>query len=193
MAKKQQNTELEDLKALRTELETNVSAAQTELSQKDFPVDFESLSNINRVLKHLNDDVNWNTKNAALLVNLNDNLKVEKQRINAEVAAAKQAKKELEEGQESTVYLKPVDLNTLYQSLLGVNSTGIEAARNYIKLLTNIGAQISAAMQEMTEENKKIQALHAELGDLDKKILEFGIPVEQPVNVTEELTHEVIQ
>ena len=83
MAKKQQNTELEDLKALRTELETNVSAAQTELSQKDFPVDFESLSNINRVLKHLNDDVNWNTKNAALLVNLNDNLKVEKQRINA--------------------------------------------------------------------------------------------------------------
>jgi hypothetical protein len=48
-------------------------------------------------------------------------------------------------------------------------------------------------MQEMTEENKKIQALHAELGDLDKKILEFGIPVEQPVNVTEELTHEVIQ
>ena len=193
MAKKQQNTELEDLKALRTELETNVSASQTELSQKDFPVDFESLSNINRVLKHLNDDVNWNTKNAALLVNLNDNLKVEKQRINAEVAAAKQAKKELEEGQESTVYLKPVDLNTLYQSLLGVNSTGIEAARNYIKLLTNIGAQISAAMQEMTEENKKIQALHAELGDLDKKILEFGIPVEQPVNVTEELTHEVIQ
>lgn len=192
MAKKQETNELENLKALRTELETNVSAAQTELSQKDFPVDFESLSNINRVLKHLNDDVNWNTKNAALLVNLNDNLKVEKQRINAEVLASKQTKKELEEGQESTVYLKPVDLNTLYQSLLSVNSTGIESARNYIKLLTNIGAQISAAMQEMTEENKKIQALHAELGDLDKKIIEFGTPAEKPVNVTEELVNETI-
>ena len=192
MAKKQETNELENLKALRTELETNVSAAQTELSQRDFPVDFESLSNINRVLKHLNDDVNWNTKNAALLVNLNDNLKVEKQRINAEVLASKQTKKELEEGQESTVYLKPVDLNTLYQSLLSVNSTGIESARNYIKLLTNIGAQISAAMQEMTEENKKIQALHAELGDLDKKIIEFGTPAEKPVNVTEELVNETI-
>lgn len=192
MAKKQETNELENLKALRTELETNVSAAQTELSQRDFPVDFESLSNINRVLKHLNDDVNWNTKNAALLVNLNDNLKVEKQRINAEVLASKQTKKELEEGQASTVYLKPVDLNTLYQSLLSVNSTGIESARNYIKLLTNIGAQISAAMQEMTEENKKIQALHAELGDLDKKIIEFGVPAEKPVNVTEELVNETI-
>ena len=192
MAKKQETNELENLKALRTELETNVSAAQTELSQRDFPVDFESLSNINRVLKHLNDDVNWNTKNAALLVNLNDNLKVEKQRINAEVLASKQTKKELEEGQASTVYLKPVDLNTLYQSLLSVNSTGIESARNYIKLLTNIGAQISAAMQEMTEENKKIQALHAELGDLDKKIIEFGTPAEKPVNVTEELVNETI-
>jgi hypothetical protein len=192
MAKKQETNELENLKALRTELETNVGAAQTELSQRDFPVDFESLSNINRVLKHLNDDVNWNTKNAALLVNLNDNLKVEKQRINAEVLASKQTKKELEEGQASTVYLKPVDLNTLYQSLLSVNSTGIESARNYIKLLTNIGAQISAAMQEMTEENKKIQALHAELGDLDKKIIEFGVPAEKPVNVTEELVNETI-
>ena len=192
MAKKQETNELENLKALRTELENNVSAKQTELSQQDFPVDFESLSNINRVLKHLNDDVNWNTKNAALLVNLNDNLKVEKQRINAEILASKQTKKELEEGQASTVYLKPVDLNTLYQSLLSVNSTGIESARNYIKLLTNIGAQISAAMQEMTEENKKIQALHVELGDLDKKIIEFDVPAEKPVNVTEELVNETI-
>ena len=48
-------------------------------------------------------------------------------------------------------------------------------------------------MQEMTEENKKIQALHAELGDLDKKIIEFGVPAEKPVNVTEELVNETIQ
>jgi predicted nucleic acid-binding Zn-ribbon protein len=159
-------------------LEKKVADLQTELSQKDFAIDFESLSNINRVAKHINDDVAWNTKNAALLVNLSDNLKVEKQRINAEITAAQHEKKTLEEGQDSIVYLKTVDLNTLYQSLLSVNSTGIESARNYIRLLTNIGSQISAAMHEMTEENKKIQALHAELGDLDKKIIEFGLPVE---------------
>jgi len=70
----------------------------------------------------------------------------------------------------------------LYQSLLGVQSSGIESARNYIKLLTNIGAQISDAMRQMAEDNKQVQALHAELGDLDKRITEFGIPVETTSN-----------
>jgi hypothetical protein len=33
-------------------------------------------------------------------------------------------------------------------------------------------------MRLMAEENKKIQALHGELADLDKRITEFGTPVE---------------
>ena len=179
MAKAKKNQEsIEDLKNLRNELEKKVADLQTELAQKEYSIDFENSANINKVLKHLNDDVAWNTKNAALLVNLSDNLKVEKQRINHEVSTAKQEKREYDKSLESVVYLKTIDLNTLYQSLLGVQSTGIESARNYIKLLTNIGAQISEAMKLMAEENRKIQALHGELADLDKRIVEFGTPVE---------------
>jgi hypothetical protein len=183
-------TTLEELKALRNELEVNVGNFQTELSQKEFAIDFESTQNITKVINHLNKDVAWSSKNAALLVNLSDNLKVEKQRLTLEEQAAKQEKRELEAGEGSTIYLKPIDLNTLYQSLLSVQSTGIESARNYIKLLTNIGAQISEAMKEMAEENKKVQALHAELGELDKRITEFGVPVEEAV--TAEPVQELI-
>ena len=183
-------TTLEELKALRNELEVNVADFQTELAQKEFAIDFESTQNITKVINHLNKDVAWNSKNAALLVNLNDNLKVEKQRITLEENTAKQEKRELEAGEASTIYLKPIDLNTLYQSLLSVQSTGIESARNYIKLLTNIGAQISEAMKEMAEENKKVQALHTELGELDKRIAEYGVPVEE--TVTAEPVQELI-
>jgi hypothetical protein len=183
-------TTLEELKTLRNELEVNVADFQTELAQKEFAIDFESTQNITKVINHLNKDVAWSSKNAALLVNLNDNLKVEKQRLTLEENAAKQEKRELEAGEASTIYLKPIDLNTLYQSLLSVQSTGIESARNYIKLLTNIGAQISEAMKEMAEENKKVQALHAELGELDKRIADFELPAEEPV--VEEPAQELI-
>lgn len=181
---------VEELKNLRNELEVKAVDFQTELAQKEFAIDFDSYQNITKVLNHLNKDVSWTSKNAALLVNLSDNLKVEKQRLSHEEQTAKQEKRTLEKGEASTIYLKPIDLNTLYQSLLGVQSTGIESARNYIKLLTNIGAQISEAMREMAEENKKVQALHAELGELDKRIAELELPAEEPV--VEEPAQELI-
>lgn len=181
---------VEELINLRNELEVKAVDFQTELAQKEFAIDFDSYQNITKVLNHLNKDVSWTSKNAALLVNLSDNLKVEKQRLSHEEQTAKQEKRTLEKGEASTIYLKPIDLNTLYQSLLGVQSTGIESARNYIKLLTNIGAQISEAMREMAEENKKVQALHAELGELDKRIAELELPAEEPV--VEEPAQELI-
>lgn len=167
---------LEDLKSLRTELEKQTAEKQVELSQRTYAVNFENPGNITKVLNHLNKDVAWSSKNAALLVSLNDNLKNEKTRLTIEVNLAKNEKRTLEEGFDSTVYLKAMDLNTLYQSLLSVQSTGVESARNYVRLLTNVGAQITEAMQSMAESNKEIQGLHVELAELDAKIEEENVP-----------------
>lgn len=172
---------LEDLKSLRTELEKQTAEKQVELSQRTYAVNFENSSNITKVLNHLNKDVAWSSKNAALLVSLNDNLKNEKTRLTIEVNLAKSEKRTLEEGFDSTVYLKAMDLNTLYQSLLSVQSTGIESARNYVRLLTNVGAQITEAMQAMAESNKEIQNLHVELAELDAKIEEENAPTTNQV------------
>ena len=167
---------LEDLQTLRSELEKQAADKQVELSQRAYAVNFENSSNITKVLNHLNKDVAWSSKNAALLVSLNDNLKNEKTRLTIEVNLAKNEKRTLEEGFDSTVYLKAMDLNTLYQSLLSVQSTGVESARNYVRLLTNVGAQITEAMQQMAESNKEIQNLHVELAELDAKIQEENTP-----------------
>lgn len=167
---------LEDLKTLRLDLEKQAADKQVELAQRTYAVNFENSSNITKVLNHLNKDVAWSSKNAALLVSLNDNLKNEKTRLTIEVNLAKNEKRTLEEGFDSTVYLKAMDLNTLYQSLLSVQSTGVESARNYVKLLTNVGAQITEAMQLMAESNKEIQNLHVELAELDAKIEQENAP-----------------
>jgi hypothetical protein len=167
---------LEDLKTLRSDLEKQAADKQVELSQRTYAVNFENSSNITKVLNHLNKDVAWSSKNAALLVSLNDNLKNEKTRLTIEVNLAKNEKRTLEEGFDSTVYLKAMDLNTLYQSLLSVQSTGVESARNYVRLLTNVGAQITEAMQLMAESNKEIQNLHVELAELDAKIEQEATP-----------------
>lgn len=164
MAKKSTKTEpqqitLQDLQNLRTELEKEATEKQIELAQRTYQIDFENISNVTRTLAHINKDVSWSTKNAALLVSLSDSLWDEQARLKAEDSKT-----------EAVVSLKQVDVNTLYQSLLSVQSTGVESARNYVKLLTNIGGQITHAMQAMAAANQEIQSIHVELAELDQRI-----------------------
>jgi hypothetical protein len=159
-----------DLQALRAQLEQEAAEKQVELAQRTYEVDFETVENITRVLKHLNQDVTWNMKNAAVLINLSDSLHEEKNRISAEQKVNKETP--------ATVVLRQVDINTLYQSLTAVQSTGIESARLYVRLLTNIGAQITTAMQAMATANQEIQSLHVELAELDAKIDQEETPTE---------------
>lgn len=185
-AKKSNQVTLEDLTALRAELEQAAAAKQVELSEQTYAVNFEETGNITKVLNHLNKDVSWSSKNAALLVNLHDNLKNEKTRLTIESNLAKNEKRTLSAEETATVQLRQMDLNTLYQSLLAIQSSGIESARNYVRLLTNVGGQITQAMQSMAEANKQIQSLHVELAEIDAKIAEQETPETQAQNETVE-------
>jgi predicted transcriptional regulator len=173
---------LQDLQNLRAELEQKAAKIQTELAEKTYSINFESIANLTKVINHVNKDVTWTSKNAALLVNLSDSLKTEKSRLLLAETAAKAELRingtEVDAASLSTVNLRQVDVNTLYQSLLAVQSTGIESARTYVKLLTNIGAQITEAMKQLAESNKEIQELHVELAELDAKIMQEGTPTE---------------
>ena len=181
-AKNTPKVTLQDLQNLRAELEQKAAKIQTELAEKTYSINFESIANLTKVINHVNKDVTWTSKNAALLVNLSDSLKTEKSRLLLAETAAKAELRingtEVDAASLSTVNLRQVDVNTLYQSLLAVQSTGIESARTYVKLLTNIGAQITEAMKQLAESNKEIQELHVELAELDAKIMQEGTPTE---------------
>lgn len=162
---------LSQLKDLRAQLEIEVNEAQTELATREYSVDLENTQNINAILKQIDKSYEWNIKNAAFLINLYDSISDQK-RINANA-----------EEKTSVVKLNNLQINTLYTVLTNITGTGIEAARTFTRLLTNVGAQISEALKEMADDNKVVQQKHVELAELDVAIDEAS----QPTVETEEL------
>lgn len=162
---------LSQLKDLRAQLEIEVNEAQTELATREYSVDLENTQNINAVLKQIDKSYEWNIKNAAFLINLYDSI-ADQKRINANA-----------EEKTSVVKLNNLQINTLYTVLTNISGTGIEAARTFTRLLTNVGAQISEALKEMADDNKVVQQKHVELAELDVAIDEASKPTVE----TEEL------
>ena len=147
---------------LRVNLENEVNEAQQALADSTYSIDLENLKNINALLKQIDSTYNWTIKNAALVINLYDNLKVAKAAIRAT------------DDTDVIVEISGMNLNTLYQVLTNIEGTGIESARTFTRLLANVGSQISSAMEEMAEANRKIQQLHVELSELDAKVKELS-------------------
>ena len=58
----------------------------------------------------------------------------------------------------------------MYQALLNVEGTGIEAARKFIIMLTHVGETVSTAMQQLAALNQEIADLHKEIAELEAQI-----------------------
>jgi hypothetical protein len=155
---------ISELKDLRAQLEVEVNDLQTELATREYSVDVESASNLNAILTQIDKSYEWNIKNAAFLINLYDTLNDQK-KINTN------AKEKTSE-----VLLNSMQLNTLYTVLTNINGIGIESARRFTRLLTNVGAQITGALNEMADNNKVIQERHVALAELDIEIEKASKP-----------------
>jgi hypothetical protein len=151
----------DQLIATRVEVENEVNEKQTALSKKLYAVEFEEVGNITSILKQIDKSYQWSIKNATYLINLYDNLKANKTAIT-------------KSGDVATIELNALDLNTLYQVLTNVSGTGIESARTFTRLLTNVGQQITTAMETMAADNKEIQEIHVALAELDAQIAELS-------------------
>jgi hypothetical protein len=159
MAKSKSISELKDLRA---QLEIEVNELQTELATREYSVDIENVANA--ILTQVDKSYTWNIKNAAFLINLFDTLNDQK-KINAN-----------SKEKTTTVLLNSMQLNTLYTVLTNINGTGIEAARRFTRLLTNVGAQITEALKQTTDDNKVVQQRHVELAELDLEIEKASKP-----------------
>jgi phosphate uptake regulator len=155
-------SKLEKLIAERTELENQANDLSKTESEKIFNVEIDDVRMIKTIRDHLNIGYTWTTKNAAIIVTLNDKLKTEKTRITEEIKENPEYIPVLE--------LKGYELNGLYQALLNVTGTGVENARKFVRMLTLVGQSVTEAMQELGESNKVITDLHVKLQDLDKTI-----------------------
>jgi hypothetical protein len=145
-------------------LSAKADATQKDAAERRFEVKFEDRTQIKNLMEHLNKGYTWKTQNAAVVVSLYDQLK-------------KQTKEMLANDEQVDSYvigLRGHELNGLYQALLNVEGQGIESARRFIILLTNIGEAVGTAMQELTDLNAEINELHSELASLDQHIQVYG-------------------
>lgn len=162
----------------RTELEKRAEELQIQSVDRRFVIQLENSRNLKTIMEHLDKGYTWKTQNAAIVVTLYDNLKKQYRELMAT------------EPEETgvTISLRGHELNGLYQALLNVEGTGIESARRFIKMLTNVGEAVTNAMKELGEMNKQITELHQQLSQLDDEIdeLQNSVKVEQPELITDE-------
>jgi len=152
---------LETLKTKRTELIEKLDELQTESAEKLFEIELDDRKQIKTIMEHLNKGFTWKTQNAAVVVALYDQLK-------------KQNKELTNSEEEATVIkLKAHELNGLYQALLNVEGVGVESARRFITMLTNVGETVTNAMSVLGDMNKEISEMHAELDATEREIAEL--------------------
>ena len=170
---------LKQLTKIQASLEKEIETTTKQHAEHMYSVDFESHANINKTLKYLDSGVTWDIKSAALLVRLVKQLKAEKSRLTHQ----------LDEGA-WTVQLDQIDLSALYSNLTAVTGTGIEHAKTFTTLLTNIGEQITKELTKLTEGNKSIKALHLEMAEVEGEITKMEEDTTVMEVTDKEPTHE---
>lgn len=155
---------INELKDLRAQLEIEVNEKQEELATMEYTVDVEEVKNVSAILKQIDKSYTWDIKNAAFLINLYDTLTDQKRIMLNDKDAS------------TEIALNSLQLNTLYTVLTNITGTGIESAKLFTRLLTNVGSQITEALNEMADNNKVIQSKHVELAELDRTIDEMSKP-----------------
>lgn len=144
------------LKTRQTELAVEIDALQTEAAEKRFEITFDNVKAIKTVQEHLNKGYTWKTQNAAVVVSLYDQFKTQGKNLTAD--------------SDPVISLRGHELSALYQALLNVEGTGIENARRFITMLTQIGEAVGTAMQDLSTMNTTLNDLHAELAEIDAQL-----------------------
>lgn len=148
-------------KSLETQkkaLSKKADELQKRAAEETFAINFDDRKQVKTVMDHLNKGYNWKTNNAAVLVSLYDQLKKQnKELLNSDT-------------EETVVNLRGHELNALYQALLNVEGKGIESARKFIIMLTNVGESVSNAMKLLAELNSEISETHKELAEVEEKL-----------------------
>jgi hypothetical protein len=159
-----ENMSYEDLKEYQNYLNEKATEIQKENQSTEFSVELNEIHDIKRIMSHLDKGYKWKTNNAALVVKLYDSLKEQygyyKHTSNSNF-------------DKITISLPGYELNALYQALINVEGYGIEKARNFLRLLTNIGQSVSDAMTVLGDMNSDIQTIHQHLQMVDEKLQDF--------------------
>lgn len=171
-----------NLKKKLNKLETKATELQLESANQLFDLQLDDTGTVSRIMNYIDKDYTWTSKNAAMAVYVYDRLKAEKKRVTAEVE---------NESTSVTIQLKGTELTGLYNILLNIDGSGIEKARSFTRLLTNIGEQVGQAMQALATKNEGIRDIHEEMQSLEAQIAQAEYEAQTANTVTNEASQQI--
>lgn len=152
---------MEDLRNQISELEKQVTDLQVASANQEFILTITDSNELNDILRLIDKNYTWNSKNAALTVHVYDTLKL---------ASGADAISTTDGGME--IPLKATIMTGLYNILLSIENSGVEAARKVVRILTQVGKDVTDAMNVLAKDNEEIKRLHAEIQQLEQKLVE---------------------
>lgn len=158
----------EEIDAKIAELETVAESKGNEMKNKKYQVKVDDLKNARGLYKFLEKNVSWNHQSLPGYVSVIHNLK---EAINAGISES------------GCIGLNAGPVGQIYQLMLQVSGKGYFEAKDYLKILTEVGGGISEAMKELADDNTDLRNIHTDLSTLDteKTARSQGIKVEGPV------------
>lgn len=162
---------MEDLRTQINELEVQATKLQEASATREFNLTVTDSTELKQILKFIDKSYTWQSKNAALAVHVYDSIKEANR--NAEVT---------EGGLDLT--LSATIMTGLYNILLNIEGQGVESARSFVRVLTNVGEQVTNALNILGEDNKEIQELHSKIHELEQQL------AEQENEVSEQIEEE---
>jgi len=158
----------EEIDAKIAELETVAESKGNEMKTKKYQVQVGDLKNARLLYKFLEKNVAWSHNTLPGYVSVIHNLK---DAINAGVT------------EDGFIGLNAGPVGQIYQIMLQVTGKGYFEAKDYLKVLTEVGGGISEAMKDLADDNTDLRNVHTDLSTLDteKTARSQGIQVEGPV------------
>jgi len=150
---------MKDLRTQINELEVQATELQTASATREFNLTLTDSTEFKQILKLIDKSYSWQSKNAALAVHVYDSMKEAGKNTEA-----------TEGGIDLT--LSATIMTGLYNILLNIEGQGIESARSFVRILTNVGEQVTNALNVLGEDNKEIQELHNQIHELEQQLAE---------------------
>lgn len=152
---------MEDLRNQIKELEKQVTDLQVESANQEFILTITDSQELKDILRLIDKNYTWNSKNAALAVHVYDTLNLALE--SADILATEGG---------IDIPLKATIMNGLYNILLSIENTGIEAARRVTQILTQVGKDVTDAMQKIALDNEEIKQMHMQIQELEQQLIE---------------------
>ena len=152
---------MEDLRNQISELEKQVTDLQVQSANQEFILTLQDSKELKEILRLIDKNYKWNSKNAALTVHVHDTLKL----------AAQSGEVNVTEGGVE-IPLKATIMTGLYNILLNIENTGVEAARKVTRILTQVGKDVTDAMNKLAQDNEEIKEMHLQIQELEQQLAE---------------------